>query len=87
MRYHDKFIISKNDATIVSLICALVIFISGCATATTKADYQRSNLTFGMVKKNLVRGQTNQAEILNLFGAPNITTRNKSGEEIWTLLF
>lgn len=65
------------------LSCALVVFIAGCATV--RPDYQKnSNLTFGMVKKNVVKGQTTQAEILNLFGAPNITTRNKSGEEVWT---
>ena len=64
------------------LICFMAIFISGCATS--KASYQRSNLTFGMVKSNLIKGQTTQAEIINLFGAPNIMTRNKSGEEVWT---
>jgi len=61
----------------------LLIFIAGCATL--KPDYPKnSNLTFGMVKKNLIKGQTNQAEVLSLFGAPNITTKNKSGEEVWT---
>ena len=67
----------------LSLIFALVIFITGCATL--KPDYPtKNNLTFGMVKKNLIKGETTQAEVLNLFGAPNITTKNKSGEEVWT---
>jgi hypothetical protein len=71
-------------------LLALLLFINGCAEIMEKmeaakpANYQRSNLTFGMVKKNLIKGQTTQSEILSLFGAPNITTKNKSGEEVWT---
>lgn len=68
-------------------LLALLLLINGCAAMmeTTKPEnYQRSNLTFGMIKKNLVKGQTTQSEILSLFGAPNITTKNKSGEEVWT---
>jgi hypothetical protein len=73
-----------NANRLVIGICALAILSSGCATTATTANYQRSNLTFGMVKKNLVKGQTAQSEVLSLFGAPNITTLNKSGEEVWT---
>lgn len=65
-------------------LLALLLLINGCAAIKETVNYQRSNLTFGMVKKNLIKGQTTQSEILNLFGAPNITTTNKSGEEIWT---
>ena len=65
------------------VLCLLVVFL-GYGCATSGASYQRSNLTFGMIKKNLVKGQTDQAEVLSLFGAPNIMTRNKSGEEVWT---
>lgn len=65
-------------------LLALLLLINGCATTKETVNYQKSNLTFGMVKKNLIKGQTTQAEILNLFGAPNITTANKSGEEVWT---
>ena len=83
MRSHCRFLMGKFSVVTLFLICALVIFIAGCATL--KPDYPKnSNLTFGMVKKSLIKGQTNQTEILNLFGAPNITTRNKSGEEVWT---
>lgn len=82
MRTTNKFNIVKDYIGGLFLICALFVFVSGCATS--KASYQRSNLTFGMVKKNLVKGQTTQAEIINLFGAPNIMTKNKSGEEVWT---
>ncbi len=83
MNYRNKFTAEKSGGTILFLICALVIFICGCATL--KPDYPtKNNLTFGMAKKNLIKGQTTQAEVLSLFGAPNITTKNKSGEEVWT---
>ncbi len=33
---------------------------------------------------NLVVGKTTKAEVLENFGAPNITTRDGSGREVWT---
>ena len=33
---------------------------------------------------NLIVGQTTKAEILDTFGAPNITTRDGAGREVWT---
>jgi hypothetical protein len=32
----------------------------------------------------LVNGKTTQTEVLEAFGAPNITTLDASGEEVWT---
>jgi hypothetical protein len=40
-------------------------------------------LTQGMVKLNVKVGVTTQAEILEGFGAPNITTLDASGQEVW----
>ena len=37
-----------------------------------------------MVQMNLEVGKTNKAEVLNTFGGPNITTRDSSGNEVWT---
>ena len=82
MRYGKKMVIEKNNTVKLFLIVGMFIFMSGCTTTT--ADYQKSNLTFGMIKKNLVKGETMQSTVISLFGAPNITTKNKSGEEVWT---
>ncbi len=60
----------------------LVLFLLGCATR--EQPTQKSNLTPGMVKKQIVEGVTTQNDILKVFGAPNIITRNKSGKEVWT---
>lgn len=40
-------------------------------------------LTHGMVQMTLRVGQTTQAQILETFGAPNITTIDGSGDEMW----
>jgi len=37
-----------------------------------------------MAKAKIVKGQTSQNEILKIFGSPNIITKNKSGNEVWT---
>lgn len=60
----------------------LVLLLLGCATSEQPA--QKSSLTAGMVKKQIVEGVTTQNDILQVFGAPNIITRNKSGKEVWT---
>ncbi|MGL4998910.1 MAG: hypothetical protein ACRC5T_08095 [Cetobacterium sp.] len=66
---------------IIALI-AMVTFV-GCSTATT-IPVQKSNLTFGMVKEKLVKGETTQTQILQLFGAPNLITKNKMNDEVWS---
>ena len=45
---------------------------------------QKSNLTPGMAKAKIRKNQTNQTQLLEIFGAPNIVTKNKSGYEVWT---
>jgi hypothetical protein len=37
-----------------------------------------------MAKTKIIKGATTQNEILTVFGAPNIVTKNKSGNEVWT---
>ena len=45
---------------------------------------QKSNLTFGVVKSKIQKGVTTQEEILQIFGSPNLTTKNKSNNEVWS---
>jgi hypothetical protein len=44
---------------------------------------QKSNLTTGVVKTEVVKGVTSQSEILNIFGAPNLVTKNRDNNEVW----
>jgi len=37
-----------------------------------------------MIETIIIKGQTTQNEILEVFGAPNIMTKNKSDNEVWT---
>ncbi len=69
------------------LILALVLVclsLSGCGEVESSQPVQKSNLTAGMAKKVIIEGTTTQNEILEVFGAPNIITKNKSGNEVWT---
>jgi hypothetical protein len=64
------------------IILPLLAFIFfSCAT---NKPTQKSNLTFANVKRTIIKGQTNQSEIIQFLGSPNITTRNKKSEEVWT---
>ena len=68
----------------LAFLIIATLFISGCATFPKPDESaQQSNLTQGVVKAKIVKGQTTQAEILQLFGAPNITTKNKDQREVW----
>ncbi len=73
---------SKTNYLMLTLFIGLVS--SGCYTAPKVGDEsQGSNLTVGMVKTQIIKGETNQAEILEIFGAPNIITKNRDNDEVW----
>lgn len=42
-----------------------------------------NSLTHGMVQMTLKVGETTQAQVLEVFGAPNITTMDGDGTEMW----
>jgi hypothetical protein len=44
---------------------------------------QNDPLSYGAVTSTVKKGETTQEEIVRLFGPPNITTVNASGEEVW----
>jgi len=62
------------------LLMTLLLVVS-CASVQ---PVQKGNLTAGMVKTTIIKGETIQNDILEVFGAPNIITKNKSGDEVWT---
>lgn len=63
-----------------ALIILTAWYWPGCASA----PHKNSGLTQGNVKSNVVKGQTTQAEIVQLLGSPNLVSKNKSGAEVWT---
>ena len=68
----------KTETLMGVLLC---LACSGCSHADAP---QKSNLTPGMAKTRIVKGETSQNDMLEVFGPPNIITRNKSGNEVWT---
>lgn len=51
--------------------------------ATVAAQETPNGLTHGMVQMNVKVGVTTQAQIIEAFGGPNITTIDGSGQEMW----
>ena len=58
-----------NKRGLTSLAMVLLL-LSGCATTTP------SKLNQYTIEKSIIKGKTTKQEILNIFGAPNITTKN-----------
>ena len=66
------------------LLIGLGLVLPGCVPAPQPLTERNAALTQGNIQMNLVVGQTTKAEVLETFGAPNITTRDGSGREVWT---
>ena len=64
------------------LAVALAAAAAGCQTSRSDAD-TRGSLTAGMVKKSVIRGETTQTEVLEIFGPPDLLTHT-AGAETWT---
>ena len=71
---------------IVFVPFASLVFITllsfACIPKQTQPT-QKSNLTAGTVKKEIVKGETMQADVLKLFGSPNLMTMDSDGNEVW----
>lgn len=61
-----------------------VVFLAACASKPAPVDQRNSALTQGNVQLVLKVGETTKAEVLEAFGAPNITTRDGSAREVWS---
>ena len=68
----------------ILFILIFSIFITGCVTAPEPLTKKNSELTQGMVQMNLEVGKTTKSDVIETFGGPNITTRDSSGNEVWT---
>ena len=66
------------------LVIGLGIALHGCVPPPQPLTERNSALTQGNIQMNLIVGQTTKAEVLETFGAPNITTRDGDGREVWT---
>ncbi len=75
---------------ISSFACLLLAFsLAGCASQRQglgqgPTEEERNPLTHGNVQLHLRVGQTSQAQVLDVFGPPDIATIDGSGKEVWT---
>ena len=60
----------------------LILCLSLCCLALGCSQARPSALTPGAAKKHIEPGVTAQAEVLEIFGPPNVLTR-KDGGEMW----
>lgn len=66
----------------LSLIVALAM--SACVQTPQPVTEGNSALTHGNVQTKIEIGQTTQTDILEAFGAPNVTTIDGTGQEVWS---
>jgi len=67
-------------------LCAafvLGLMLTGCSTSNFQSG-KNSNLTHGGVQLYLKKGVTTQTDVLEKFGAPNVSTLDAQGNEVWT---
>jgi ABC-type Fe3+-hydroxamate transport system substrate-binding protein len=67
---------------LVSAVCAAAL-LAAPAFAKDAADNAPNTLTHGMAQMTLHVAQTTQVEVIEAFGAPNITTLDAQGQEVW----
>lgn len=76
---------AKNrKLSVIALLAAMLGLLSGCVAPPQPVSDQNSQLTQGNVQLSIQVGSTSKAEILESFGAPNVTTRDGSGKEVWS---
>lgn len=66
----------------VGALAALLVAPPAFAKKREKPD-DPNTLTHGMVQMTMRVGQTSQMDVFNSFGAPNITTVDATGQEVW----
>ncbi len=62
------------------------VVLAGCmqSNSVPQVAPQKSNLTYGAVKSQIVKGQTTQTEVIKLLGSPNMVSKTRGGDEVWT---
>ena len=66
------------------VIASTVVILSGCMAPSQPLTDRNSQITQGNVQMNVAVGRTTKAEVLDKFGAPNVTTRDGKGNEVWS---
>ena len=74
---------------IIESIVVAALLVSGCTTnwqqppPSERSSLQRDPLSYGAVMATVKKGETTQEDIMRVFGAPNVTTMDGDGQEVW----
>lgn len=69
----------------VVCISLSLLLNSGCSSTKPIGVGNADPASYGLAKKKLVKGTTTQQDVIQTFGAPNITTKGTNGvAEVWT---
>ncbi len=63
--------------------CSLLALVL-CGCETTTPTTHSNPITQGNVQLHLKKGITTKSDVLEKFGAPNLTTRDGQGREVWS---
>jgi outer membrane protein assembly factor BamE (lipoprotein component of BamABCDE complex) len=74
----------RNSWLLLSLLAVALTSPVVAKPKPTPVDARNSALTQGNVQLNLKSGVTTKDQVLEVFGAPNITTRDGNGREVWS---
>lgn len=77
----------KKLSKIAAIVACSALLLSSCAILPpppAPLTKQNSALTQGNIQLTMKVGETTKATVLETFGAPNITTRDGAGREVWT---
>jgi len=85
MGMNPDFLTHKKSTKAVwcSFGMAAFLLVAACSSPPPPPESNRGNLTFATAKSSLVAGTTTQADVLGIFGSPNMATKNSAGDEVW----
>ena len=70
---------------IMVLVSSVCMLLMSCASQLAQPNAaEKSKLTHGQVQLTLHKNETSMEKVLETFGAPNITTTDAEGREVWT---
>lgn len=70
-------------AILIAAAAIAVATMPASAAKKERVDDSANTLTHGMAQMTLKVGTTTQLEVVDAFGAPNITTLDAEGQEVW----
>lgn len=66
-----------------AIALSLALAASAAMSKAKEPDNSQNMLTHGMAQMTLHVGTTTQEDVITTFGAPNITTLDAQGQEVW----